>query len=165
MFDNEDNCSATPKDVVVDIKGCPLDSDRDGVYDYKDRCLETLSGLKVDLNGCPIKRTLELNFKTNSDEILEESYYKVVEFAEFMKENPSYKVEIIGHTDSVGKAILNMLLSQRRARAVKIALMEEGILPSRLSSKGRGELDPLQSNRTKAGRKANRRIEVHVSSF
>jgi len=158
IFNYEDNSSDTPK-------VSPLDSDNDGVYDDKDKCPNTQSGLKVDLNGCHVKRTLSLNFKINSDEIVEEYYYKVIEFANYMKKNPIYKVEIIGHTDSIGKAEFNMLLSQRRARAVKIALMQEGILPSRLSSKGRGELEPLQSNRTKEGRKLNRRIEIHVTSF
>ncbi|MCK9491468.1 MAG: OmpA family protein [Sulfurimonas sp.] len=86
-----------------------------------------------------------------------------MEFATFLKQNPTYDAEIIGHTDSVGRAEANMLLSQKRANAAKSALISEGIDESRLTSKGRGELEPVISNRTKEGRAANRRIEVKLS--
>jgi outer membrane protein OmpA-like peptidoglycan-associated protein len=163
VIDYKDECPKTPMGVSVDKKGCPLDSDKDGVLDYKDNCPETPLGLSVNQSGCPLSRELALNFQTNSDKILRESYSKVVEFATFLKANPVYKAEIIGHTDSVGKAEFNMKLSQRRAKAAKAALISEGIDASRLSSKGRGELDPVKSNRTKEGRALNRRIEVKLS--
>ncbi len=57
----------------------------------------------------------------------------------------------------------NIILSQKRAMSTKNALVSEGIKTSRLTSKGRGELDPIQSNRTSSGRKANRRIEIILS--
>ncbi len=114
------------------------------------------------MHGCPVNKTLALTFKSNSAQIFQSSYPKIVEFAEFLKQNPAYKVEIIGHTDSVGKAESNMILSNARAEAVKDALVEQGIKESRLSFKGRGELEPLMSNRTAEGRKVNRRIEVKL---
>lgn len=163
IIDYKDECADTPLGVEVDKKGCPLDSDGDGVLDYKDLCPETPKGVMVDPNGCAISKELALNFKTNSDKILQESYGKVVEFATFLKQNPAYNAEIIGHTDSVGKAEANMILSQKRATAAKAALISEGIAASRLTSRGRGELDPVQSNRTKEGRAVNRRIEVKLS--
>lgn len=160
VYNYLDDCLETPKDVEVSEVGCPLDEDDDGVVDYKDSCLQTQMGLEVNTKGCPVGKTLALNFKVNSDEILQESYIKIIEFAIFMKENPIYDAQITGHTDSIGKANFNMRLSQRRAMATKIALMKEGVLGSRLSSKGKGELEPIQSNRTKEGRKRNRRIEI-----
>lgn len=163
VYDYLDDCKETPNGVNVDEKGCPLDEDSDGVADYKDSCLETEIGLEVNTKGCPVGKTLALNFNTNSDEIRKDSLYEIIEFAQFLKKNPNYNVEIIGHTDSIGKESFNMNLSQRRARATKIALMREGILGSRLSSRGKGELEPIQSNRTKEGRAINRRIEVILS--
>ena len=140
-----------------------IDSDRDGVFDYLDECPETPVGFQVDPKGCPRKSELQLNFKTSSDKILQESYPAIQRFAKFMKENPMYKAELIGHTDSRGNAAFNMDLSQRRAAAAKAALIAEGVEASRLKSSGRGELDPIATNRTKEGRLANRRTEVHLT--
>ncbi|MEN4053620.1 MULTISPECIES: OmpA family protein [Sulfurimonas] len=163
VLDYKDRCPDTPPEgVSVDAHGCPLDSDHDGVVDYKDKCENTPAGVNVDPHGCAVKQTLKLNFKTGSDKILKNSYAEVQRFAEFLKKNPGYKVKIIGHTDSIGKAVTNMALSIKRAQAVKAALVAEGIDASRIVATGRGELDPIESNRTKEGRKANRRIEIKL---
>jgi outer membrane protein OmpA-like peptidoglycan-associated protein len=162
VVDYKDRCKDTMIGVSVDKQGCPLDSDGDGVADYKDNCPDTIKGLKVDLHGCPLNKTLALIFKTNSAKILQSSYHRIVEFAEFLKQNPAYKAEVIGHTDSTGKAWANMILSKARAKSVRDALVSEGIKKSRLTFRGRGELEPIMSNRTAKGRKANRRIEVKI---
>jgi len=162
VIDYKDECPKTPLGVKVNEKGCALDSDGDGVVDYKDICPDTPNGVNVDSNGCALSKTLDLTFKVNSDKILQDSYPKILEFSSFMKNNPAYNVEIIGHTDSSGKAELNMILSQKRASSTKAALVAEGVEESRITTKGRGELDPILSNRTKEGRIANRRIEVKL---
>ena len=162
VLDYKDKCPQTPPGVRVDKTGCPLDSDGDGVADYKDRCPNTPINLNVDPNGCPLKSTLKLHFKTDSDKILQDSYPEIQRFADFLKKNEAYKVQITGHTDSVGKAVYNMLLSQRRAKMTKEALVREGVDASRLTTRGRGELDPIESNFTAEGRKVNRRIEVEL---
>lgn len=163
VIDYKDACPKTPLGVKVDKKGCPLDSDGDGVVDYKDLCPNTPKGVTIDPNGCALSKTLALTFKTASDKILQISHSKVVEFATFMQKNPAYNAKIIGHTDSIGKAETNMILSQKRAKATKAALVAQGVEASRIMTKGRGELDPITSNRTKEGRSANRRIEVKLS--
>ncbi len=162
ILDYKDRCAKTPKGVKVDRNGCPVDSDGDGIVDYKDKCQGTEEGFSVDPNGCPLKSTLKLHFNPRSDQIQIGSNDEIKRFAKFMKENKLYKAKITGHTDSIGKAVTNMRLSQRRAKATKIALIAEGVEASRLSTAGRGELDPIESNRLKAGRSANRRIEVEL---
>ena len=163
IVDYLDSCPQTPLGVQVDSQGCPIDTDGDGVYDYLDNCANTPKGVKVDPRGCPMKQNLGLNFETSSDKILQESNVKVEKFANFLKENPYYNVVITGHTDSNGKAVSNMKLSQRRSASVKAALVALGVEASVITTKGRGELDPIANNRTKEGRKTNRRIEVELS--
>jgi len=160
--DYKDKCLNTPLEVNVTENGCPYDSDKDSVYDHADVCPDTPLGTKVDMRGCALKSTLKLLFKVGSDKILTPSEPAISKFATFMKNNPSKKVKITGHTDSVGKARYNMLLSQNRALKTKEALVADGVDASRITTNGRGELDPIQSNRTKEGRKANRRIEVEL---
>jgi len=163
ILDYRDKCPKTPAGVAVTPKGCPLDLDEDGVLDYKDKCLETPEGLNVDPNGCPLKSTLQLHFKPSSDKILGDSYEAIKKFAKFMNDNPTYKAQIIGHTDSIGKSVSNMALSKKRASSVRAALILEGVNAKHIIATGRGELDPIASNRTKEGRQTNRRIEVQLS--
>jgi outer membrane protein OmpA-like peptidoglycan-associated protein len=71
---------------------------------------------------------------------------------------PDMRVEIQGHTDSVGTEQYNIGLSNRRANSVKDYLMSKGIAESRLQTRGFGETSPATSNDTAAGRALNRRV-------
>jgi len=77
-----------------------------------------------------------------------------------LKENPSAKFTISGHTDSTGNAASNMALSNERAAAVKNYLVTNGVAGDRLSSTGFGDTQPIVNNNTAAGRAINRRVEV-----
>ena len=68
----------------------------------------------------------------------------------------------VGHTDSVGKEAYNQRLSVRRAEAVKAYLVGKGIEASRVYTEGKGEAQPVASNKTKDGRAQNRRVEIEV---
>lgn len=68
----------------------------------------------------------------------------------------------IGHTDSIGTQAYNQRLSERRAAAVKNYLVSKGIESDRVATEGKGELQPVASNKTKAGRAQNRRVEIEV---
>ena len=79
-----------------------------------------------------------------------------------MTQNPSYKLTIAGHTDSVGSSESNSRLSQRRADAVKKYLTDKGIPSNRVVAIGYGEDRPVADNINAAGRRQNRRVELSV---
>ncbi|MGB7988981.1 MAG: OmpA family protein [Candidatus Methylophosphatis roskildensis] len=85
------------------------------------------------------------------------------QLATFLKENPARTIEIEGYTDSVGSEQMNQTLSERRANAVKNALMDRGIESNRIAARGFGEGNPVASNATAAGRQQNRRVEIVIS--
>lgn len=87
----------------------------------------------------------------------------VRQLATFLQKYPSRKVMIEGFTDSTGAADYNQALSERRARAVRTALMDMGIEQSRIETRGYGEDFPVASNETTAGRQLNRRVEIIIS--
>lgn len=148
-----------PKPVTV---AAPIDSDGDGVFDPQDKCPGTPKGFKVDVDGCPLKATLHLNFATDSNKVDAEGTAKVAVFASFLKDSPAYKANIVGHTDSTASDAYNQKLSERRAEMVKSMLIKDGVASERLTSEGMGEKMPVASNKTKAGRAENRRIEVEL---
>ena len=79
-----------------------------------------------------------------------------------MKENPSLKIQINGHTDNVGKDADNLILSDARAKSVIAYLVAKGIADARLSFKGFGAAVPIAKNDSEEGRAMNRRTEAVV---
>jgi OOP family OmpA-OmpF porin len=80
----------------------------------------------------------------------------------FLKENSDKKVELEGHTDSVGTDQYNQNLSERRAASVKEYLTKRGVDTSRITTKGFGESKPIADNKTAEDRAKNRRVEIKV---
>ncbi len=162
-----DRCPGTPAGVKVDAEGCPLDSDGDGVADYLDKCPNTPKGMRVDTDGCPpvgetVAIVTNVNFDFDSSTIRADSRGKLARVIKTAKENPGIRARIEGHADSTGPEDYNRGLSLRRAEAVRKYLVDHGISITRLSVVGKGESDPLVSNKTKAGRAVNRRVEFKV---
>ncbi|MGI9509136.1 MAG: OmpA family protein [Geminicoccaceae bacterium] len=77
-----------------------------------------------------------------------------------LNESPDTRFEVVGHADSTGAADYNQGLSERRASAVADYLTRNGIDSNRFTTSGRGEMDPIASNETKAGRAQNRRVDI-----
>ena len=99
-------------------------------------------------------------FDVNSDKIKPESYGVLKEIATVLNENSDVKVKIIGHTDSDGKDADNLVLSKKRAEAVKAALSNEfKIDGSRIETDGKGKSQPVDKNETPEGKANNRRVE------
>jgi len=175
--DAQDKCPNQPETMngIDDEDGCPeVDTDGDGILGSRDKCPdepETKNGY-LDTDGCPdeLPKAISkfngviqgINFKTNQAIILPGSYGILDQAVAVLKEYPDIRIEISGHTDSVGKADYNRDLSQRRADAVKVYLIGKGIDSSRLVSIGYGLDRPIGDNGTENGRSKNRRTEFRV---
>lgn len=100
-------------------------------------------------------------FDTAKSTLKPESDAAIAEVAKLLKDNPTLKVYVVGHTDTVGAPSANLKLSQERAQAVTAALVSKhGINASRLLPFGAGPYAPVTSNRDEEGRAKNRRVEL-----
>ena len=106
-----------------------------------------------------------LTFKTGSAEITKASYPFLDGIAEYMKENPSFTLSIVGHTDSQGDEAYNQKLSEDRAEAVKSYLIKKGVGEIVINASGKGESEPIADNNTAEGREKNRRVVFSVTKL
>jgi OOP family OmpA-OmpF porin len=144
----------------------PKDSDGDGVPDSIDQCPNTPHGMKVDEKGCAIKAATivlhDITFETDKAVLTAEAKKSLDNVIAGLKGQPTMELQIDGHTDSTGGAAHNLKLSKERAASAKKYLVDSGIAASRLQTEGYGETKPVASNKTKAGRAENRRVEFKV---
>jgi outer membrane protein OmpA-like peptidoglycan-associated protein len=100
-----------------------------------------------------------ITFDTGKSVIKPESAGELNRIVQLLKENPSLRFSVEGHTDATGSASSNQKLSEDRARAVVDRLVEMGIDPGRLTGKGLGQNNPVADNSSAEGRAKNRRVE------
>jgi outer membrane protein OmpA-like peptidoglycan-associated protein len=105
-----------------------------------------------------------LFFDTDKYDLKEKSRTELRKIVRFLSDNPALRVEIGGHTDDVGTREYNRQLSEKRAKSVYQYLLENGVQPERLQTKGYGPDRPVGSNASEEGRQLNRRIEFKVIS-
>jgi outer membrane protein OmpA-like peptidoglycan-associated protein len=105
-----------------------------------------------------------IEFEFNKAELTGNSKVLLNDIVQFMNKNKALKVQINGHTDNVGSPSTNKKLSEERAKAVYNYLVSSGIESWRLSHKGFGDSQPIESNNTEAGRAKNRRVEFQILS-
>lgn len=185
VVDSKDKCPNTPKGRKVNAEGCELDRDGDGIVDGDDKCPDVYA---KTADGCPlpvakpvevkpaadytaapatpaaVPRRLVLegvNFNYDKSTLRAEDISIIDQNAADLKEWGDIDVEVSGHTDSRGSDKYNMGLSLRRAEAVRDYLITKGISADRLTAKGYGESQPLESNDTDEGRFKNRRVELN----
>lgn len=168
IADNADKCPNKPAPGTA--TGCP-DTDGDGIADNEDKC-PNVAGM-ADNAGCPkikeeTKRLFQqalsgVKFESGKATLKSSSYSILNNVVKVMKDNPSYDLEIHGHTDSQGDNNKNFTLSQNRANSVKRYLEGKGVDASRLKASGHGEDNPIADNATSAGRAKNRRVEFKVA--
>ncbi|HRX31428.1 MAG TPA: OmpA family protein [Tenuifilaceae bacterium] len=101
-------------------------------------------------------------FETDSYQLKPESTVELDKLVELLKQNPTLKIQISGHTDNQGTEEYNIALSENRAKSVVEYLISKGISPERLTSKGYGESMPISTNNTDEGRAQNRRTEMKI---
>lgn len=143
----------------------PKDTDGDGVLDPNDQCPDTPRGTAVDAVGCPRKGSITLQgvtFEFNSAKLTGDSRPILDDVATDLRKYPRLKVELQGHTDSVGADAYNLRLSQQRADSVREYLVSQGVAADQLTAKGYGETQPTTDNRSETGRAENRRVVMRV---
>jgi OOP family OmpA-OmpF porin len=163
------------------------DSDGDGIPDFADICMDTPKGARVDQDGCSERSkiaSLNNHQNTNRQVIngaemrekkpgemkdilfdfdrfeIKPQYYSVLDdVAVMLSQYPKAKVEIQGHTDNIGPAEYNRILSEKRARIVKNYFVRKGVEKDRLLPVGYGFEISRASNEDEYGRALNRRVE------
>ena len=141
-----------------------MDDDNDGVNNCDDKCPTSAAGEAVGADGCAAAIVIDLrgvNFAFDRSELTGESVAILDQAVDVLNRYPALKVEVAGHTDSVGTDAYNQGLSERRARTVYDYLTGKGIAADRLSGpNGYGEGKPIDTNDTSEGRARNRRTEL-----
>ncbi|WP_291785305.1 OmpA family protein [Cecembia sp.] len=135
------------------------------IYNVERDSLKNQENLMISL--IPIASGEEFVFENiffdfDKDELRPESMSSLSRLFEFLKDNPTIKILISGHTDNVGNAAYNQSLSQRRAESVKQFLLSKGIPDTRILSEGKGDQEPIRPNDTAENRALNRRITISV---
>jgi outer membrane protein OmpA-like peptidoglycan-associated protein len=129
--------------------------------------------LELEIPGAVIERVGEgiqvtfasgLLYDFDSDAIRSEAGLNLRNLATSLKKYSNTELLIVGHTDALGTVAYNQDLSWRRANSASVYLTAQGVNATRVNSSGRGELEPVGSNDTEAGRQMNRRIEVAIFS-
>ena len=154
-----------PEPVIVD-------SDGDGVPDHLDQCPDTPLSWAVDDVGCPImipeviEYDLPVTFASGAARFDDEANLSAVaELAELMQQNPGSRVQLLGHTDSVGAVEANQRLSEQRVLFVgNLLVNRHGIEPERIEAYGMGPAQPIADNATAEGRAMNRRVEIRLQT-
>ena len=176
-----DMCPNTPAGMKVNALGCEIDTDGDGVMDSVDKCptvfAQTADGCPpvaaaapepvpapapapaAAPAGKPIMTFEDVNFDFDKATLRPTAAAKIDKAVAYVKETEG-EFELKGYADSIGSEAYNLKLSQRRADAVRNAMIKQGAPADRITAKGYGEASPAASNSTKAGRSQNRRVEL-----
>jgi outer membrane protein OmpA-like peptidoglycan-associated protein len=138
---------------------------------YMDNQETTMRQQLAGVEGASIQRSADvlavtfrsdLMFDTNSSTLKAGAYDEITRVANVLKQYPQTTIQVAGHTDDTGAEAYNQQLSERRAEAVKGALVAQGVNPARINTMGMGEGQPIADNRTEAGRQMNRRVTITI---
>lgn len=120
-----------------------------------------LENLRATRGSRGMQMTLDdVAFASGQSKLRPEARNSIAKLVEFVGQDPAKQIRIEGHTDSTGSANANQVLSQKRAEAVRDALLEAGIEASRMTAVGVGAERPVAANDTAEGRARNRRVDI-----
>ena len=161
--DEHDSCKTVPG--LAKYNGCPIpDRDGDGVNDEEDKCPDEPG--TAENQGCPVLPAekldltdLRVTFNTSSERITTGSFKALNRLAVNLIAHPELQLIIEGYADNTGIPADNLVLSKKRAEAVKAYLIGKGIQNSRVTTLGLGQAKPIANNSTEKGKATNRRVE------
>ncbi len=178
IADKDDYCPDVPG--LIQFHGCP-DTDGDGIPDNEDSC-KFIAGSILN-HGCPITdsvkkdiiiRTFEeianslaipINFQFGKT-IIPKGMFPLLDTAsDVLKDMPNTYINIEGYADNIGKVSANKRISTKRAIMVKKYMVNKGVDPKRLVTRGYGSKHPIANNATKAGRSKNRRVVLKLKEL
>lgn len=121
---------------------------------------------RSDYDLSPGKKIIikDSTFKRGSDVLEDKSRFEVEKLLLFLQKRQQLEIEVAGHADNSGNEQQNIALSLARAETVKVFLVQRGIAPLRLHTKGYGSQFPIASNKTPEGQSQNRRVEITALS-
>lgn len=136
-------------------------------FDIPQGAADNLVNKVIELKNIAVGSKIALRnifFDTGKSTLRPESNAELERLVKLMKDVPSLKIEISGHTDNTGSASLNASLSQDRAEAVVKYLTSKGVAANRMTAMGYGSSKPIASNNTADGRQQNRRTEFEIKA-
>lgn len=141
-----------------------------GALEQLDVRTDEMKELEMNFKLQPVEIGTRVNLKNvlfaqTKDDILPESYPELDMVVNFLKANPTVRIELSGHTDNRGIHSDNVKLSHHRVNKVKDYLVEHGIDAKRIAGKGYGGTRPIASNATEESRRMNRRVEFTIKKF
>lgn len=130
--------------------------------DELERALNELSQRLDELDRVDLTFGSDVLFEFDSAELLESAKPQLVRIIRALNEHPDRNISIVGHTCDLGTEQYNQGLSERRAAAVRNYLVQGGISEDRITTDGRGELEPIVDNVDESSRMLNRRVEMTI---
>ncbi|MGV2988966.1 OmpA family protein [Vibrio sp. E150_011] len=156
---------------LADQKADLVDNDKDGVINARDLCVVTPDGAVIDNDGCEKyidtsqSMAIRVLFDNNSAVIKPVFQNQIQQMADFLATYPETKIEIEGYASIVGNPDKNLILSQTRADAVRQAIIDNGIDPTRLTIVGFGDTKLEELGSSEFANAMNRKVVASVIGY
>ena len=157
----EEQDSRTLSDNILKKSNTALIKPAGSIKEEQDNLTEQNSKIKKTVLPLP-QETIIIRFEYNTNNITQEGFTKLKDFADIMMTHPDKNILIKGYTDSSGPKTYNEKLSEFRANIIKSFLLGRGIKVKQIQVKGLGSINPIEDNDTSWGRTMNRRVEIEI---